>query len=394
MAKAPPPSRRRFIKRCLVAGSSVALGASVVDGLVLSPAPMGLRVGYRNDGPSSLWRWSREAAWYTKNISDSSAQIQCELCPHKCILGERDRGLCRVRVVYQGKLHTLAYGNPCAVHIDPIEKKPLSHFLPGTPILSIATAGCNLRCLNCQNWEISQAKPEETRNYDLMPDALVDTTTAKKIPSIAYTYSEPLVFYEYVEDSAQLAREHSLRNVLVTAGYINQKPLARLSQVIDAANVDLKGFTEYFYRKVANGRLAPVLDSLVTMKSCGVWIEITHLIVPTLSDDTKHIRDLSKWIVQHLGPDIPLHLSRFHPAHQLRLLPATPLDTMIRAYKIARDAGLHYVYLGNTPQINGLDTACPSCDEVVIKRRGYRVLKNDLVDGKCSCGSEVAGVWS
>jgi pyruvate formate lyase activating enzyme len=280
------------------------------------------------------------------------------------------------------------------VHVDPIEKKPLSHFLPGTSILSIATAGCNLRCRNCQTWEISQSKPEATRNFDLLPKRLVEVTAERQIPSIAYTYSEPLIFYEYVADSAELAREQGLRNVLVTAGYVLERPLRRLCRTVDAANVDLKGFTERFYKKVAGGRLEPVLRALEVMREEGVWIEVTRLIVPGLSDDLDDVRTMVKWIVSSLGADTPLHFSRFHPAYQLKRLPPTPLEVMDRAREIALDEGLHFVYVGNVPGHQAQHTRCPACGLAVIERSGYRILSNRLQAGHCPCGHAVAGVWS
>jgi pyruvate formate lyase activating enzyme len=382
-------NRRKFIKSCLMGGCGLAVAGYALPDFITGSPKGGLRIGFANDAPAELWKWSREADWYETNGN----LVHCRLCPHGCILGENDRGFCRTRVVKGNKLHTVAYGNPCSAHMDPIEKKPLYHFLPGTPILSIATGGCNLRCLNCQNWEISQKKPEELKNYDLMPEKLVELMIQRDISSIAYTYSEPLIYYEYVKDTASLARQQNIKNVLVTAGYIEEAPLRRLCRVVDAANVDLKGFTDGFYKKVTGAKLAPVMRGLEIMREEGVWLEMTRLIVPAHSDDMDDMRAMCDWIVQALGPEVVLHLSRFHPAYQLMNLPPTPLQTMEQAYEIARNAGLYFVYIGNVPEKAEQETVCPSCGEVVIRRRGYRILDNQLLKGKCPCGERLPGVW-
>ena len=383
-------NRRSLIRKTVMGGCGLALGACTVRDLLTAGAPAGLRSGFRNDAPGELWQWSREADWYEK----SGRVVKCLLCPHECILGENDRGFCRVRVVKDRKLHSIAYGNPCSVHIDPIEKKPLYHFLPGTPIVSVATAGCNLRCINCQNWEISQKRPEETENEDLPPERLVWAAVDRGVPSIAYTYSEPLIFYEYVRDSAAQAREQGIRNVLVTAGYVSEEPLRELCRVVDAANVDLKAFSDRFYRKIAQATLRPVLRSLEVMREEGVWVEVTRLVVPTHSDDLEDIRSLCVWMVSALGADTPLHISRFRPAYRLSGLPATPVEVLDRAFEVAREAGLHHVYVGNVPGHSSQHTHCPGCGRAVLERRGYRNLSVSLEGGRCACGREIAGVWS
>lgn len=371
-------------------GSGLALGAYTINDFFIRKNRGGrLRIGFYNDAPAELWKWSREADWYTV----SGQMVHCHLCPHDCILGENDRGYCRVRVVKQRKLYSVVYGNPCAIHLDPVEKKPLYHFLPGTPIFSIATAGCNLRCLNCQNWEISQSRPEETVNSDLMPQSLVDTVTFQGIPSIAYTYSEPIVFFEYVKDTAIMANERGIRNVLVTAGYISEEPLRELCKVIDAVNCDLKAFNDRFYKKVTSAKLNPVLRCLEIMQEEGVWIEVTRLIVPTYSDDLGDIQSMCRWLVSSLGPDVPLHLSRFHPAFKLKGLPPTPTDVLDRARKTALDAGIRHVYVGNVPGHPAQNTVCPRCGRHVIERRGYRIVSNLLEGGACPCGEPIPGVW-
>ena len=392
MRKSDQINRRKFIKQCVMGSCGLALGAYTIHDFFIEKDRGGrLRIGFYNDAPSELWKWSREADWYEA----SGRMIRCTLCPHDCILGENDRGFCRVRVVKEKKLHTIAYGNPCAVHIDPIEKKPLFHFLPGSIIFSIATAGCNLRCINCQNWEISQSKPEETINRDLLPESMVNTVSDWNIPSIAYTYSEPIIFYEYVKDTAKMAKEVGIRNILVTAGYISEKPLRELCQVIDAANVDLKAFNDRFYKKITKSKLSPVLRCLEVMREEGVWLEVTRLIVPSYSDKMEDIQAMCDWLVRTLGPETPLHFSRFHPSYKLRSLPQTPTHVLDQARKLALDAGLHYVYVGNVPGYSGQETVCPRCGRRVIERRGYRILSNQLIDnGLCPCGQSISGVWS
>ncbi len=324
----------------------------------------------------------------------SKSIVECLLCPKKCKLAHKQRGDCRVRFNQDGKLITLIYGKPCAVHVDPIEKKPMFHFIPGTGAFSIATAGCNLHCIFCQNWEISQANPEDTRNSDLPPEAVVRSAKHYQCRSIAYTYSEPMIFYEYVYDTAQLAREQGIKNVLVTAGYINEEPLRKLCKITDGANVDLKGFTDRYYREVCFGRLKPVLRCLEIMKEEGMMVEVTNLIIPTLNDDLSLIEKMCKWIVKELGDDVPLHFSRFSPRYKLKSLYPTPAATLKRAAELAKQVGLKYVYIGNVPGHEGEDTLCPQCGRVVIDRSGYRVNALFISDGQCQfCNQKIAGVW-
>jgi pyruvate formate lyase activating enzyme len=376
----------------------------------------------------ALWQergWTREAKHYLKLGSN----VQCKLCPNECLLEPEDRSHCRTRVNKGGTLYTLAYGDPCAVHYDPIEKKPLFHFLPRTGALSIATAGCVFRCLNCQNWDISQKKPEETKDplanpirpkdsdpqryfevasrvLTMPPEDVVaraeylrehDDPTAIPVlcSSIAYTYTEPTAWYEYMLDTAMLARRKNIKNVWITCGSMQQEPLAELCRVLDAANVDLKSFSEETYQKLNSGRLQPILDTLKTLKREGVWIEVGTLIVPGYSDDVQMIRRMCEWLVGNLGPDYPLHLLRFVPKHRLDHLPPTPARTLLAARDIARECGLHYVYLGNAPEVRDAETTfCPSCHKAVIEREGFQVRTVSLRDGRCgSCGTAIAGVW-
>ncbi|HDD46387.1 MAG TPA: AmmeMemoRadiSam system radical SAM enzyme [Candidatus Aenigmarchaeota archaeon] len=339
----------------------------------------------------SLWKWSKEAYHYIRLGNN----VQCLLCPNQCILEHGERGRCRVRINNNGKLYTLVYGNPTAVHVDPIEKKPLFHFLPSTKAFSIATAGCNFRCLNCQNWQISQFPPEKTENYDMMPKVVVNNAITESCSSIAYTYNEPSVFYEYMYDTAKLAKEHKLRNLWITNGYMNEKPLRELCKYLDAANVDLKSFSEKIYNELNAGRLEPVLNTLKVLKSEGVWFEITNLVVPTYTDDIDMIRDMVEWIAKNLGKDYPLHFSRFFPHYKLTHLPPTPIDFLEQARKIAMDAGLKFVYIGNVPNHKAQNTYCPRCGRLLVERRGYYVASMNIENNACKfCGEHIAGVWS
>jgi pyruvate formate lyase activating enzyme len=295
-----------------------------------------------------------------------------------------------------GKLRAATYGRPSAVHVDPMEKKPLYHFRPGSPVFSIATAGCNLHCLNCQNWQLSQRGGEEMEQiYHMDPPELVFMARAQGCESIAYTYSDPVVFYEYVHDSSELAHQAGLHNVFITAAYINQKPLRRLCRLLDASNTDLKAFDDRFYRDTNGGSLQPVLDALVTLREEGVWLEVTNLVIPTLNDDLAMIRRMAKWIRRELGEQTPLHFSRFHPQYRMRNLPITPTDTLDLARREAMDAGLQYVYVGNVFGHEGNSTYCPTDGTLLIGRVGYQITEYNLTaEGRCpQCEEPIAGVW-
>jgi pyruvate formate lyase activating enzyme len=328
------------------------------------------------------------------HVPHQGQYVRCALCPHRCILAEGERGLCRVRENRGGRLYTFAYGNPCAIHVDPVEKKPFFHFLPGAAAFSLATAGCSLRCKYCQNYTISQRRPEETRNEDAPPQAVVAATAQSGAPVVAYTYSEPMVFYEYMLDTARLARRAGLRNVVVSAGYVNPEPLRALCRAVDAIKIDLKGYNDGFYRQVCGGTLAPVLESIRVIHEMGVHLEIVNLVVPTLNDDLDELRALAAWVLETIGPDVPLHFSRFHPDYQLTNLPPTPIETLEAARQAALDAGLHYVYLGNVPGHEGNHTYCPHCGHMVVQRAGMSTAAMHIVDGRCAtCGAPIAGVW-
>jgi len=322
-------------------------------------------------------------------------EVQCELCPKMCIIGPGQSGECRVRINIDGVLRTVVYGFPCSLNpYDPVEKKPLFHFLPGTRILSLATVGCNLHCLNCQNWDISQANPEDKPAAFLPPEGVVRFAKKHHYPSIAYTYSEPIIFYEYTYDTAKLARAEGIRSVLVTAGYINEEPWKRLLEVVDAANIDLKGITNDFYVRVCSGTLKPVQDALVLAKASGILVEVTNLVIPTLNDKPEQIRKLARWVKENLGSETPLHFSGFHPQYKMRHLPPTSLKTLERAREIAINEGLYYVYIGNVRSKEGENTYCPDCKSLLVERVGYTILQNQLKDGRCpDCGKEIYGVW-
>lgn len=320
--------------------------------------------------------------------------VQCQLCPRRCVLMEGQTGYCRVRRNIGGELVSLVYGRIVAANIDPIEKKPLYHFLPGTNSFSIATVGCSMRCLFCQNWDISQAEPSDFKADYVSPTKVVRSAVDKSCPSISYTYSEPAVFFEYMYDVSALARQQGIRNVLVTSGHINPEPLAELCSVLDAANVDLKGFSDQAYHRMANTKLAPALKALSVLKKQGVWLELGYLVIPTINDSPQEIRALCRWVADSLGPDVPMHFLRFFPRHKLAHLPPTPPAALDTAYALARRAGLRYVYIGNLPGHKGNHTYCHKCGRLLIERRGYFIERNLMKEGRCPfCGASIPGVW-
>lgn len=293
-----------------------------------------------------------------------------------------------------GEYYTLAHSNPCAVHNDPIEKKPLFHFLPKTTALSIATAGCNFTCKNCQNWSISQVSPEQTINLEVSPEMLVDLALEYKIPTIAYTYTEPTIFFEYMLETAKIAKKRGVLNMYHSNGYINREPLLALTPYLDGADVDLKGFSNEFYQNITGGTLYPVLETLKTLKKGNVWLEITNLVIPTKNDSEHMIKELCQWIKDELGNDVPLHFSRFYPQYKLQNLPSTPIKTLQKAAEIAHNVGLHYIYIGNVPGMPEENTYCPTCGKVIIERRGYSIGAINIHNGTCKfCQTEIPGRW-
>ncbi|MFH0781220.1 MAG: AmmeMemoRadiSam system radical SAM enzyme [Pseudomonadota bacterium] len=320
--------------------------------------------------------------------------IRCDLCPKRCMIEPGQSGECRIRVNLDGKLLAVSYGHPCTVHVDPIEKKPFFHFLPGSQSLSLATVGCNLHCKNCQNWEISQQNPEEVPSSLLSPVEIPRLAMEHGCQSVSYTYTDPVVYYEYASDSSVCVRQAGLKNTLVTAGYINHQPWTELCEKVDAVRIDLKALSDRFYQEICDATLQPVLDSLVTARAVGLHIEVINLLIPTLNDSDQDIKALCLWIVDNLGREIPLHFSRFFPNYQMKNLPPTPATVLLRAREIARNAGLYYVYLGNILVPDGQNTFCPQCGELVVERRAYQILKNIIENGRCPrCNHEIYGVW-
>jgi pyruvate formate lyase activating enzyme len=421
-AFSPPLSRRKLLQYGVSGLACASCGGAVVYYFTTRVQAATASEVFKNDAPRGrLWQqwqdrgWVKEASHYLK----LGENIQCKLCPNECLLEPEDRGRCRNRVHKDGRLYTLAYGNPCTFHVDPIEKKPLFHFLPDTSIFSIAATGCGFRCLNCQNWDISQRKPEEMKDprgvslridagsmgtlnrgdierRSMFPEDVVNLTQHLACPSIAYTYSEPTAWFEYMIATAEAARTAKLKNVVVTCGYIQQEPLVELCRTVDAFHVDLKGFDEETYARLNSGKLAPILATIETLRQQRVWFEVINLIVPTYTDKPDEIGRMCRWLLDHAGPDCPLHFSRFHPAHQLTNLPPTPVDILLEAREIARQCGLHYVYIGNVRDVEDSDTTfCPGCKRPVIQRDLMAVTAMDVAGGKCNaCGRKIAGVWS
>lgn len=332
-----------------------------------------------------------EARWYEK---DNDQKVRCFLCNHHCLIKEGQRGICWVRENRQGTLYSLVYGKPIARHIDPIEKKPLFHFLPGSASYSIATLGCNFRCLFCQNADISQARETKTIfGEEATPEEIIAAVLNSPCRSISYTYTEPTVFLEYAQDIAVLASSQGLKNVFVSNGYMTPEALESIHPHLHAANVDLKAFREEFYKTQCKAKLAPVLESLKIMKRMGVWVEVTTLIIPTLNDSKEELKELARFIIDDLGPETPWHISRYHPTYRLTDLPITPIKTLQQAWAIGKEQGLRYVYTGNVPGDQGEKTFCYYCGQLLLDRYGFSILKNNLVQGKCPhCHTPMDGV--
>jgi pyruvate formate lyase activating enzyme len=333
----------------------------------------------------------KEAMLY-EELSDN--KVRCNLCAHRCVIAAGKKGICQVRENRDGVLYTLVYGRAIAQRVDPVEKKPLLHFHPGTTAYSIATVGCNFRCRWCQNWDVSQVVRERhfIAGEVASPEEIVSAAQEAGCHSIAYTYTEPTIFFEYAYDTARLAHQAGLANIYVTNGYMTEEMLETFQPYLDAANVDLKAFRDRTYRKYVGARLQPVLDAMKVIKRLGIWLEVTTLVIPGINDDDGELKDAADFVVTELGPDTPWHISSFFPAYKMTAVPPTPVETLRRAREIGLEAGLRYVYAGNVP--GEANTVCHACRKTLIRRSSYWILENDVQpDGRCpNCGAPVAGV--
>ncbi len=333
----------------------------------------------------------KEAMLYEKLDDDN---VRCYLCAHRCEISPSKRGICGVRENREGTLYTLVYGTIIAENVDPIEKKPLFHVYPGSRSFSIATVGCNFHCTFCQNYDISQMPRESGKimGREATPEEIVQQAVNTKSRTIAYTYTEPTIFYEFARDVGKIAHEKGIKNVFITNGYMTEEALEKISPCLDAANVDLKAFRDDFYKKYCGARLQPVLNSLKKMKELGIWVEVTTLIIPTLNDSDEELKDIAQFIYS-LGPEIPWHISRFYPQYEMDGLPPTPVATLHRAAKIGEEAGLKYVYTGNVPGDKKENTYCPKCGNLLIDRHGFNINKINLEESKCPrCGTPMDGI--
>jgi pyruvate formate lyase activating enzyme len=376
------PLSRRELAAAACAGAAAALLADHADAaypVAGEPVPA-------DDLPA------REASWY-KKLPES--RVECQLCPRGCQVADAERGGCGVRENRAGTYVTLVHGAACAVHLDPIEKKPFFHVLPGAQALSFATAGCNVECKFCQNWEISQFRPEQVASRFLPPETLAALARQNGVPLLSATYSEPVVFWEYVRDTAAAGRKAGVRSCVVSNGFIQEKPLRDVLPLLTAMKVDLKAFSEKFYREVVRGELKPVLKALEVIRSSGTWLEIVVLLIPGLNDSEEEVGALVRWVKGNLGTDVPLHFTRFHPTYRLTNLPPTPLPTLERAWQLAKAEGLAFPYLGNVPGHPGESTACPGCGTRLVHRAGFQVLESKIAAGRCpACRRVIPGVWS
>jgi pyruvate formate lyase activating enzyme len=333
----------------------------------------------------------KEALWWRTEED----KILCTLCPRFCRLSGGQAGFCYIRKNVDGKLYSLGYGQSTGFAVDPIEKKPLNHFLPGTGVLSFGTAGCNLGCRFCQNWSISKAKLDEAHGLSAAPEEVVQLAMQERVPSIAFTYNDPVIWGEFVIDVSRIARAHGLNSVMVTAGYVTPEARPEIFRYIDAANVDLKAFTERFYHKITFSHLAPVLDTLKWLKNeTQIWFEITNLMIPGENDEPEETRRLCDWVVENLGDSVPLHFTAFHPDFKLMDKPATPPVTLKRARRIALSAGIKFCYVGNVYDDEGQTTYCPGCGTALIRRSWHDIVEYHLQENRCTCGAEIPGKFT
>ncbi len=381
--------RRDFLSRafascagCALAGAR-GLSAEPLQDPFASGAPLQAEPGGLNPTPA---RWNRP-------LPDGS--IECGVCPRACRIAVEERGTCGTRENRKGRLYTLVHSRPCALGLDPVEKKPFFHVLPGRTALSLATAGCNLECRCCQNWEISQARPEQVPSRSLPPEAVVSLARREGAPLVACTYTEPVIFSEYVLDIAQAGRRAGVRTIVISNGYIQEQPLADLCREIAAYKVDLKSFDPAFFKQHTGGELKHVLETLRRLRRHGTWTEIVYLVIPTLNDSEQETRTLARFVRDELGPELPLHFTRFHPSYRLQNLPSTPVATLDRCRAAAMAEGLRFVYVGNVPGHPGENTYCPRCGQLLIRRMGMAVVENRMKNGACpACGRAIPGIWS
>jgi len=371
--------RREFFRTAAGAGLALGTGArrSMAEAYAFGQKP----------------NLSRVEARFYKKLEDR--EVECELCPRRCRLGDKERGYCGVRENDGGTYVTLVYGKPCTMNADPIEKKPFFHVLPGTRAFSVATAGCNVNCKFCQNWEISQVRAEQLSPVDLSPAETARTAVEYGCRTVAYTYSEPVVFYEYMFDTAVEARKLGVRSVVVTGGYINPEPLEALTKVVSAVKVDLKAFNQDFYAEYVRGDLQPVLEAIKLISRSRVWLELVYLVIPTLNDAPDEIRKMARWILKEIGPDVPLHFTRFQPMYLVKNLPPTPVSTLESLRRAALEEGVRYVYTGNVPGHEGENTYCPKCRRTLVRRYVFDVEAFDIKEGRCpSCQTLIPGMWA
>jgi pyruvate formate lyase activating enzyme len=378
-----PLDRRSFMRCALASGAALGI-TGVAEPAAASPSVAATEV-------QEDTRFIVEAKFYQKL---ANRKIKCKLCPRECAVGDKERGYCGVRENRGGTYYSLVHSRVCAAHVDPIEKKPLFHYLPGTTAFSIATAGCNVNCKFCQNWEISQSRPEQIPADYVSPQRVAEIAQQYKCPTIAYTYSEPVVFAEYLMDAADAGHAAGVRSIVVSNGYMQEEALKAAYGKMDAVKIDLKSFTESYYKQVVTGQLKPVLDSLVTLRKMGKWTEIVYLVLPTLNDSDKEFRGLAQWIKANLGADVPLHFTQFHPEYLLKNLPFTPVPTLERAKAIADAEGLHYVYIGNVPGHPSQNTYCSKCRKMLVERVGFTASQMLIRKNCCPfCQQPIPGVW-
>lgn len=369
-------SRRKFLDMGLSSSAVLCFGCGRANSQVPSPGGE-----------------PKEALYYEKLAGGA---VRCHVCPRECLIKSGQRGFCGTRENRDGVLYSLVYGRVASYAVDPIEKKPLFHVMPGSLAFSICTAGCNMWCKFCQNYTLSQSKPEELRSIWVTPERLADEARRTKSTFIAYTYNEPTVFTEFAHDCSKAGLVEGVHSVVISNGYINPEPLDKLCEVITAYKVDLKSFSKTFYREVTGGERDPVLATIKRLRKNEIWTELVHLTIPTLNDNEDDFREMGKWLMGEVGPDVPVHFTRFHPQYKLTNLPATPVSTLERARDILMDAGMNFVYVGNVPGHKAESTYCPKCGKNIIERgRGYIVGAINIKAGKCAyCGTAIPGVWS